>query len=118
VVRRAYPAIVARAATSPSPREAREQYGAEVATIDDVALIASELPVVTEGESRGNRTWAVGGKAFAWDRPFSKADVKRFGAETPPDGPILAVRVEDLSGGLPSLLWRSRCGGPSRYIGS
>jgi hypothetical protein len=68
-----------------------------VATIDDVALIASELPEVTEGESRGNRTWSVGGKAFAWERPFSKADVKRFGAETPPDGPILAVRVEDLS---------------------
>jgi hypothetical protein len=69
-----------------------------VATIDDVAMIASELPEVTEGESRGNRTWSVGDKAFAWERPFSKADVKRFGAETPPDGPILAVRVEDLSG--------------------
>jgi hypothetical protein len=68
-----------------------------VATIDDVAVIASELPEVTEGESRGNRSWSVGGKAFAWERPFSKADVKRFGAETPPDGPILAVRVEDLS---------------------
>ena len=29
-------------------------------------------------------------------RPFSKADLKRFGSETPPSGPILAVRVADL----------------------
>src|SRR3954449_349039 len=68
-----------------------------MATLEDAARIASELPDVTEGERYGKRTWAVGGKAFAWDRPFSKADIKRFGDETPPEGPILAVRVEDLS---------------------
>jgi len=67
-----------------------------VVTIDDVARMALELPEVTEGERHGYRTWSVAGKGFAWERPFSKADVKRFGDATPPDGPILAIRVEDL----------------------
>jgi hypothetical protein len=67
-----------------------------VATIDDVAAAARQLPEVTEGERRGSRTWFVGRKAFAWERPFSQADLRRFGDQAPPAGPILAVRVADL----------------------
>jgi hypothetical protein len=67
-----------------------------MATIDDAARIALGLPEVTEGTRHGSRTWSVAGKGFAWERPFSKADIRRFGDEAPPAGPILAVRVADL----------------------
>ena len=65
--------------------------------LDEVGRIVLALPEVTEGERHGHRTWSVAGKGFAWERPFSKADIRRFGDETPPDGPIVAVRVADLA---------------------
>lgn len=65
-------------------------------TVDDVRALALSLPDVVEGTYRGNPQWSVRGAAFAWERPFTQADIRRFGDHTPPSGPILAVRVDDL----------------------
>jgi hypothetical protein len=64
--------------------------------MDKVAAMVMQMPQVTEGERHGHRTWFVAGKAFAWERSFSKADLRRFGDVVPPREPILAVRVADL----------------------
>jgi hypothetical protein len=64
--------------------------------IEAVAAFAATLPEVTEGTRWGNRTWLVAGKAFVWERPLTKADVKRFGEARVPDEPIIAVRAEDV----------------------
>ena len=69
-----------------------------MAGIEDVARLAGLLPEVTDGEDKwGHRSWSVAGNGFAWIRQFSKADIKRYGSEAPPDGPILALRVADLA---------------------
>jgi len=68
-----------------------------VMSMDDAATMAMALPDVIEGVRHGHRSWSVKGKGFAWERPFHKADIKRFGDEPVPAGPILAVHTVDLS---------------------
>ena len=65
-------------------------------TLDDVDAFAMSLAGVTVSARRGHRTWMVGTKFFAWQRPFSKANLARFGDQRPPAGDILAVKVESL----------------------
>lgn len=65
--------------------------------IDDVARIVATFPEVEEGERRGGLTWSVAGKAFAWDRHYSKADIRRFGDRPYPAEPVLGVRTAGLA---------------------
>ena len=67
-----------------------------MATLNEAARIALALPEVVEAERHGRRAWLVNGRVFAWERAFSKADIKRYGEQSPPDGPILAVNTADL----------------------
>ena len=70
-----------------------------MATINDVSVIVSALPEVREEERKGGDGqlgWSVAGKGFAWERTYSKADLKRFGEQTPPRPPIVAVRTAGL----------------------
>jgi hypothetical protein len=66
-----------------------------MATWDDVRRISLALPETAEESSHGLPSWAVSGKAFAWERPLRKADVAALG-DAAPDGPIPGVRVADL----------------------
>jgi hypothetical protein len=65
-------------------------------TFAEVAAYLKPMAGVTVGAKWGNKTWMVGDTGFAWERPLSKADLKRYGDQTPPTGEILAVRVANL----------------------
>jgi hypothetical protein len=65
-------------------------------TLDQVHDLATSLPDVEVGPKWGMRTWMVGGKGFAWERPLRKADLERLGDQPAPTGDILGVRTESL----------------------
>ena len=64
--------------------------------IETIAKMAMAFPEVTEGTRWTNRSWSVAGKAFVWERPLTKADIKRFGEARIPEDPIIAIRTEDM----------------------
>jgi hypothetical protein len=66
-----------------------------MATWEDVARIALDLPETSEGLSRGTRHWRVKDKGFVWERPLRRADLEALG-DAAPDGSILGARVEHL----------------------
>ena len=70
---------------------------ARMMTLADVQRLAAALPETVEGSRHGGLSWSVAGKGFAWERSFSKADIRRFGADPVPPDPIVAVRVGDLA---------------------
>ncbi|MCU1588325.1 MAG: hypothetical protein JWN31_1818 [Frankiales bacterium] len=65
-------------------------------TLADAAAVALALPGATEGVRYRNRAWFVGKTCFAWERPLSKADIKRYGEAPLPEGPLLGVTTGDL----------------------
>jgi hypothetical protein len=68
-----------------------------MATWDDVARLALALPETSADDAHGHgkwQAWKVKGKAFVWERPLGRSDLKALGDDAPPDGPILATRVE------------------------
>ena len=66
-------------------------------TLVEVEELATSFPEVTVGSRYGNTTWFVDDKAFAWERPLSKADIKRWGDDEPlPQGDIVALATDGL----------------------
>jgi hypothetical protein len=65
-------------------------------TFAQVDAFATKLAGVEVTTRWNHRTWQVNERGIAWERPFSKADIARFGDEAPPAGEILAIATPGL----------------------
>jgi hypothetical protein len=66
-----------------------------VADWEDVRRMALALPETSERSSRELASWRVRDKAFVWERPLRRADLRALGDHAP-TGAILGARVEHL----------------------
>jgi hypothetical protein len=66
-----------------------------VASWDDVRRIALSLPESSEHTARHLLSWRVRDKAFVWERPLRKSDLRALG-DSAPTGSILGAWVEHL----------------------
>ncbi len=67
---------------------------AAMATWADVSTVCCALPEVEESASGGIRQWRVRGKAFVFERPLRRADLRELG-DAAPSGDVLAAYVPD-----------------------
>lgn len=68
-----------------------------MSSLADVERLCLALPGVAKRTSWGHRAWFVEKAMFCWVRPFSKADLRRFGDAPVPTGDIVGLRTEDLA---------------------
>src|SRR3712207_763062 len=60
----------------------------------DVARICGSFPEVEQTSSSGTRRWHVRGRAFVFERPLRRADLRELG-DAAPSGDVLAAYVPD-----------------------
>jgi hypothetical protein len=97
--------VVAQSRSAPSPGHRRPRpcrrplvpvIVVDMATWEDVRLLASRLPETAERETgRGTSEWRVRDQLFVWERPLRVADLEALGDDAPA-GPVLAARVDGL----------------------
>jgi hypothetical protein len=66
-------------------------------TVDDASRFGLGVARCIPGRPSRPPHLDVNGKGFSGERPFSKANIKRFGNATSPDGRLPVVLVSDLN---------------------
>ena len=86
--------------TSPpdAPALGSRRYPPAKVTFEDVAEMALALPRSSRASATATAPGWSPARSSPGNGPSAKADFRRFGDATSPQGPILAVRVEDPGG--------------------